>query len=160
MVRRLRLIAAPIAVASHVMPGQTAAQHRPRPSEKRGEFNGKTEQLPGQNAFRAVVPTRNCRSVWTIATRRYKGAHFATFPPALVEPCILAGSRPGDIVLDPFNGSGTTEQGALQYGRRYLGVELNPEYVELTRARLDRVIQAKTAAAVPSLQSDMFAEAS
>lgn len=80
--------------------------------------------------------TRNRRSVWTVATRSYRGAHFATFPPALIEPCILAGSRPGDIVLDPFMGSGTTAQVALQHGRQYLGCELNPEYRPLQEARI------------------------
>ncbi|WAX26329.1 putative DNA methyltransferase [Ralstonia phage p2110] len=79
---------------------------------------------------------RNRRSVWNIATRPYKGAHFATFPPALIEPCILAGSRPGDIVLDPFMGSGTTAEVALQQGRQYLGCELNPEYEPLQQARI------------------------
>ena len=78
----------------------------------------------------------NKRSVWTVATRPYKGAHFATYPPALIEPCILAASRPGDIVLDPFMGSGTTAQVALQHGRQYLGCELNPEYEELQRERI------------------------
>jgi len=80
--------------------------------------------------------TRNRRSVWTVATRPYKGAHFATFPPALIEPCILAGSRPGDIVLDPFMGSGTTAAVALQHGRQYLGCELNEEYRGLQDARI------------------------
>lgn len=79
---------------------------------------------------------RNRRSVWSVATRPYKGAHFATFPPALIEPCILAGSRPGDIVLDPFMGSGTTAQVALQYGRQYLGCELNLEYGPLQQERI------------------------
>ena len=85
--------------------------------------------------------TRNRRSVWTVATRPYKGAHFATFPPALIEPCILAGSKPGDIVLDPFMGSGTTAQVALQHGRAYLGCELNPEYKALQD---ERIAQAKS----------------
>ena len=62
--------------------------------------------------------------------------HFATFPPALIEPCILAGSRPGDIVLDPFMGSGTTASVALQHGRQYLGCELNPAYQPLQDARI------------------------
>ena len=62
--------------------------------------------------------------------------HFATFPPALIEPCILAGSRPGDIVLDPFMGSGTTAAVALQHGRQYLGCELNPEYKPLQDERI------------------------
>lgn len=80
--------------------------------------------------------TRNRRSVWTVATRPYKGAHFATFPPALIEPCILAGSRPGDIVLDPFMGSGTTAEVAILHGRQYLGCELNEEYRGLQDARI------------------------
>jgi DNA modification methylase len=84
--------------------------------------------------------TRNRRSVWTVATRPYKGAHFATFPPALIEPCILAGSRPGDIVLDPFMGSGTTAQVALDHGRQYLGCELNPEYGSLQEERIAKAI--------------------
>ena len=87
-------------------------------------------------AMAAMPETRNRRSVWTIATRPYKGAHFATFPPSLIEPCILAGSRPSDIVLDPFMGSGTTAAVALQHGRQYLGCELNPEYGPLQQERI------------------------
>ena len=83
-----------------------------------------------------VADKRNKRSVWTVATRPYKGAHFATFPPELIEPCILAGSRPGDIVLDPFMGSGTTAAVALQHGRQYLGCELNPDYGPLQQERI------------------------
>ena len=82
---------------------------------------------------------RNRRSVWTVNTRPYKGAHFATFPPALIEPCILAGSRPGDVVLDPFMGSGTTAQVALQNGRKYLGCELNESYAELQQQRIKAI---------------------
>ena len=80
---------------------------------------------------------RNRRSVWTVATRPYKGAHFATFPTALIEPCILAGSRLGDIVLDPFMGSGTTAYVAKMHDRKYLGCELNPEYKALQDERID-----------------------
>ena len=80
--------------------------------------------------------TRNPRSVWTIPTQPYKGSHFATFPEALVERCILAGSRPGDIVFDPFMGSGTVAQVAHRLGRRYLGCELNPKYADLQADRL------------------------
>ena len=83
----------------------------------------------------AEVETRNRRSVWTIATQPYSGAHFATFPPALIEPCILAGSRPGDIVLDPFFGSGTTGEVAERLGRQWIGIELNPDYVTLAKQR-------------------------
>ncbi len=80
--------------------------------------------------------TRNRRSVWTVATRPYKGAHFATFPPALIEPCILAGAPFGGVVLDPFTGSGTTAAVALQHGRRFIGCELNPDYIQLAEARI------------------------
>lgn len=82
---------------------------------------------------------RNRRDVWTVTTKPYKGAHFATFPPDLIEPCILAGSAVGDIVLDPFNGSGTTGQVALKHGRNYIGLELNPDYIQLTHERLAKV---------------------
>jgi len=81
----------------------------------------------------------NKRSVWDVTTKPFKGAHFATFPPDLIEPCILAGSRPGDIVFDPFMGSGTTAQVALQHGRQYLGCELNPAYKELQDKRIASV---------------------
>lgn len=97
-------------------------------------------RVPGKTNgnMKAVGRTdmRNRRSVWSVATRPYKGAHFATFPPALIEPCILAGSEPGDIVLDPFMGSGTTAQVAMQHGRQYLGCELNPDYEPLQQARI------------------------
>lgn len=87
-------------------------------------------------AAMAIMPERrNRRSVWTVASHPYSEAHFATFPPALVEPCILAGSRVGDVVFDPFMGSGTTGQVAQRLGRRWLGCELNPTYVQLERKR-------------------------
>jgi len=98
-------------------------------------------RVPGKTNgnMKAVGRTdlRNRRSVWTVATRPYKGAHFATFPPALIEPCVLAGSRPGDIILDPFMGSGTTAAVAIQHGRKYIGCEINPEYQPLQQSRLD-----------------------
>ena len=80
--------------------------------------------------------TRNRRSVWTITPKPYAGAHFAVMPEGLVEPCILAGSRPGDTVLDPFTGSGTVGAVALRHGRRFVGTELNPQYIELANARI------------------------
>lgn len=78
---------------------------------------------------------RNKRSVWTIATKPYDGAHFATFPEKLIEPMILAGSRIGDTVLDPFLGSGTTGQVAQRLGRKWIGIELNEAYAPLQRDR-------------------------
>jgi DNA modification methylase len=80
-------------------------------------------------------PFRNKRSVWTIATQPYAEAHFATFPEEIPKLCILAGSKPGDTVLDPFAGSGTTGKVALELGRRALMIELNPDYIELARDR-------------------------
>src|SRR5690348_8972468 len=82
-----------------------------------------------------LVSDRNKRSVWTVATSPYKQAHFATFPPDLIKPCILAGSRPGDTILDPFGGSGTTGQVALELGRKAILIELNPEYIKLIEQR-------------------------
>jgi hypothetical protein len=80
--------------------------------------------------------TRNARNVWTIATQPYAGAHFATMPPDLAERCILAGSRPGDTVLDPFAGAGTTLLVADRLRRSAVGCELNPAYAELARNRV------------------------
>lgn len=79
---------------------------------------------------------RNIRSVWTISTQPYAGAHFAVMPPALVEPCILAGSRAGNAVLDPFAGSGTVGAVAIQHKRNFVGIELNADYIELAQRRI------------------------
>lgn len=83
---------------------------------------------------------RNRRSVWTVTTKPYKGAHFATFPPDLIEPCILAGAPEGGLVLDPFMGSGTTAAVAKKNGRQYVGCELNPEYIKLAEQRIASVL--------------------
>lgn len=81
---------------------------------------------------------RNLRNVWTISTQPYPEAHFATFPEALPRKCILAGTREGDIVLDPFSGSATTGLVALKLNRKYIGIELNPEYQELAYRRIEK----------------------
>lgn len=81
--------------------------------------------------------TRNRRSVWTVTTKPFKGAHFATFPPDLIEPCVLAGCPEGGTVLDPFGGAGTTGLVATQAGRDAVLCEINPEYVEMARTRID-----------------------
>lgn len=82
---------------------------------------------------------RNKRDVWSVATRPYKEAHFATFPEALIEPCILAGCPQGGTVLDPFFGSGTTGYVATKYNRNYIGIELNPKYIDIAKNRLENV---------------------
>jgi DNA modification methylase len=82
-------------------------------------------------------PVRNKRDVWTVSTKPFKGAHFATFPPALIEPCILAGSAEGDTVLDPFCGSGTVGVVCRKYGRDFIGIDLKPEYIKMSRARIE-----------------------
>jgi DNA modification methylase len=87
-----------------------------------------------------VPATRNKRSVWTVPTRPYKGAHFATFPPDLIVPCVRAGCPLGGTVLDPFNGSGTTGAVALTHGRNYIGCELNPEYIALSEQRIGEAL--------------------
>jgi DNA modification methylase len=84
---------------------------------------------------------RNKRSVWTVATQPYPGAHFATFPPKLIEPCILAGCPEGGAVLDPFAGAGTTGMVALQHGRSFVGCELNPVYAQMARDRIETAIR-------------------
>ena len=81
--------------------------------------------------------TRNKRSVWTVSPKPFAGAHFAVMPEALVEPCILAGSKHDDLVLDPFAGSGTVGVVALRHGRNFVGVELNTEYAEIARQRIE-----------------------
>lgn len=80
---------------------------------------------------------RNRRSVWNVATQGYVKAHFATFPEKLIEPCILAGCRPGGIVLDPFIGSGTTAIVAKKNGRDFIGIDINPDYTEISRKRIE-----------------------
>lgn len=99
-----------------------------RPSKRRGEFDGKTEDA----SFRAVVERRNKRTVWTVPTVPFPGSHFAVYPPELIRPCIRAGSEPGDIVFDPFSGSGTTGAVSTFEGRRYVGIDLNREYLDLS----------------------------
>lgn len=79
---------------------------------------------------------RNRRSVWNVNTRPFAGAHFATFPPDLIRPCIQASTRPGDYVLDPFFGAGTVGLVCQEESRQYIGIELNPEYVALAAERL------------------------
>lgn len=111
-----------------VIPGQGYGTHRPDREEV--AYNGEM---------------RNRRSVWSVPTRSYKGAHFATFPPDLIEPCILAGCPEGGVVLDPFGGSGTTAGVAVKHGRKAVICELNPDYGALVDDRVLSIIDPKPA---------------
>ena len=101
-----------------------------------GKYHNKGTGLTPHSGLSKSYPTKNKRSVWSITNKPYKGAHFATFPPDLVEPCILAGSQVGDIILDPFMGSGTTAMVAKHLDRYYLGCELHEGYGNLIQDRL------------------------
>jgi len=99
---------------------------------------GRVKDNDSMNSALAIMPTeRNKRSVWTVATHSFKGAHFATFPPDLIRPCVLAGAPRGGVVLDPFGGAGTTSLVSMQEGRRSIICELNPEYAAMARRRID-----------------------
>lgn len=115
--------------------GGKKAMNTKNSKDSDGVFSGLTRE-------RDMMPeTRSRRSVWTVPTRPYKGAHFATFPTALIEPCVLAGSRVGDVVFDPFMGSGTTAAVAIQHGRQYLGCELNSDYEPLQAQRISDALR-------------------
>lgn len=109
-------------------------------AEAVGAVYGKRKVTGNQNKGRLNQFSgefRNRRSVWTVTTKPFKGAHFATFPPDLVEPCVLAGCPAGGTVLDPFGGAGTTGLVAQRHGRNAILCELNPEYAEMARKRID-----------------------
>jgi DNA modification methylase len=103
---------------------------------KDGKYHNEGTGLQPHSGLEKSYEMANKRSVWTVNTKPYAGAHFAVFPTELIEPCILAGAAPGQIVLDPFMGSGTTAQVAQTLGRKYLGCELNPDYKALQDKRL------------------------
>lgn len=111
-----------------------------RTDKKRGDFKGKYHVHEDfkhiSDSFRAIRDYRNKRDVWTVSTKPYRGAHFATFPEELIQPCILAGCPIDGIVLDPFMGSGTTGRVSKLHGRHYVGIELNPAYIELAEQRI------------------------
>ena len=101
---------------------------------------GTDEEKAGDFGFTScgIGDFRNKRDVWTVTTKPYTEAHFAVFPPDLIEPCILAGAPFDGLVLDPFTGSGTTAVTALQNGRNFIGVELNPKYVTMAEKRIKK----------------------
>jgi len=100
-----------------------------------GKYHNEGSGLQPHIGLEKSYETANKRSVWTVNTKPYSGAHFAVYPQELIQPCILAGAPKGGVVLDPFMGSGTTAQVAQNLGRQYLGCELNPEYSELQHER-------------------------
>ncbi len=102
-----------------------------------GKYHNEGSGLQPHGGLEKSYETANKRSVWSVNTRSYKGAHFATYPPELITPCVLAGSKEGDIVLDPFMGSGTTAMVAKQNNRQYIGCELNFEYKTLQEERIN-----------------------
>ena len=101
-----------------------------------GKYHNKGTGLQPHTGLSKSYPTKNKRSVWTVTSKPYKEAHFATYPPDLIEPCIKAGSRKGDIILDPFMGSGTTAMVSKQLDRHFIGCELHDSYKTLIDGRL------------------------
>ena len=115
--------------------------HKPNPMPESVKDRPTKAGLAPHRGFKSenyAKSGRNKRSVWTITPKRFKGAHFATFPPELPETCLLAGAPEGGVVLDVFSGSSTTGIVAVQHGRSYIGIELNPDYVEISRERFER----------------------
>ena len=139
-------------------PEEQRPNGRPRKTDKqRGHgrrHDGFNDRWDGMTKEEQGAMGRNKRSVWTVATRPFKGAHFATFPPALITPCVLAGCPVGGTVLDPFGGSGTTAEVAIRNNRNAVLCELNPQYVDLIHERLSPVMKTIKAKAA---QTNMFA---
>ena len=112
-------------------------------NSNRDRDNEKLNNTPGRTRMLGLktnnYETRNKRSVWSINTQPYKEAHFAVFPEKLPELCIKAGSKKGDVILDPFFGSGTTGWVAQRLGRKWLGIELNPEYIKIAKKRFQQI---------------------
>ena len=129
---------------SNRVPGKTNGNMKavgPRfGGNKYGDDCREESRTKSGNEWKGGSGKANRRSVWTVATKPYKGAHFATFPPALIEPCILAGCPEGGTVLDPFGGSGTTAGVALAHGRNAVLCELNEEYAALVPDRVDSIL--------------------
>jgi site-specific DNA-methyltransferase (adenine-specific) len=103
----------------------------------RAKINSPSGSNTGNTNLNYAESGRNLRSVWTINTKPYAEAHFATFPEKLVEPCVKAGTKKGDTVLDPFAGSGTTGLVAGKLGREFIGIELNADYITLAQNRIE-----------------------
>jgi DNA modification methylase len=124
-----KAIAEPVAASSVARLSQSGLSEQVGSARVSGKTNGNMKAVGNGE-------TRNKRSVWAVTTKPFKGAHFATFPPDLIEPCVLAGCPAGGTVLDPFGGAGTTVLVAERIGRDAILIELNPTYAELARARI------------------------
>ena len=122
----------------HAKYSGTYTRHKVEAMQLEGATNGENYQRGMQNAMKDPL-RRNKRSVWTVTTKPYAGAHFATFPPDLIRPCILAGCPKGGVVLDPFGGSGTTAAVANEENRNAILCELNPDYIPLINERINAV---------------------
>lgn len=137
---------------------KSAARYKSAFGGRKNETLLQTDQVHTRPiGMREFDGMRNKRSVWTVTTKPFREAHFATFPPDLIEPCILAGSREGDIVLDPFGGSGTTAGVALKHGRKAILCELNPQYGSLVEDRIRAI--AGNPSHAESDQRDLFEDA-
>ncbi len=101
-----------------------------------GKYHNQGTGLQPHSGLTKSYPKKNKRSVWSVTTKPFKGAHFAVFPPELIEPCIKAGSEVGDIILDPFMGSGTTAMVSKMLDRYYIGCELSENYNNLIQERV------------------------
>ena len=128
-----------------IRPKQAMPNHRPGRSGNKARKTGLSRGCPensGSNVCGSVPwegLTRNLRDVWTLNNQPYRGAHFATFPMEIPRRCILSGTRLGDVVFDPFMGSGTTAEAAEMLGRKWIGIELNPDYIKMQNKRLAKV---------------------
>lgn len=176
-------IAEPVAASSIARLSQPNLENQAGSNRVPGKTNGNMKAVGrgGRSAFRGqghfrdgdgpanrdgrdmkdvgVGETRNRRSVWTVTTKPFKGAHFATFPPDLIEPCILAGCPPQGTVLDPFGGAGTTGLVAKQHGRNAILLELNPEYAAIARDRIDNPPALRGRRASNDNRPDLFSQA-
>jgi len=116
-----------------------------------GKYHNEGTGLQPHSGLTKSYPTKNKRSVWSVTKKPYKGAHFATFPPELIEPCVKAGSQEGDIILDPFMGSGTTATVAKSLNRDYIGCELHEEYGTLIQKRILDYVPVNKVSQEPSI---------
>ena len=116
-----------------------------------GKYHNEGTGLQPHSGLTKSYPTKNKRSVWSVTNKPYREAHFATYPPDLIEPCILAGSEIGDIILDPFMGSGTTAAVAKALGRDYIGCELHEDYGNLIQKRVQEYKPVQEVAQEPCI---------